>query len=68
VSRPNVEELRAVINELANAVQGAVGLAALIRQQTQAAADNTLALDAAIARAVAALKRLQPASRAAGGQ
>jgi len=64
----NSEQLRAAIQELANALQGAVGLAALVRQQRQTAADDALALDAAITRGVAALKRLQPSGDTAGEQ
>jgi hypothetical protein len=66
VSRPNSEHLGAVIEELANALQGAVGLAALLRQHAQTTADDAIALDGAIVRAVTALKRLQAGSGPGG--
>ena len=62
MSRPNPEELGAAIGEVANALQAALGLAALLRQQAQTTADDAVTLDGAIARAVAALKRLHPPS------
>jgi hypothetical protein len=53
-------DLRAVIDELANALQTAIGLSAVVRRETQTAADDAVALDAAMRRAIAALTRLQP--------
>ena len=53
-------ELRAVIDELANALQGAVTLAALVRRNAQTTADDAVRLEGVIARAVSALRRLQP--------
>jgi len=52
--------LRRVIDELANALQTAIGLATTQRRQTQTTADEAVALEAAVGRAVSALKRLQP--------
>ena len=59
-------ELRTVIDELANAVQAAIGLATRLRRETQTIADDAVRLEAAIGRAVLALRRLQPSSR--GGE
>lgn len=53
--------LRHVIDELANALQTAIGLATTMRRETQSTADDAVMLEAAIGRAVSALKRLQPA-------
>ena len=55
-------ELRAVIDELANALQGAVNLAALVRREAQATADDAVKLEGTVARAVSVLKRVQPRS------
>ena len=60
MSRPNPEEVGAVIGELANALQAAVGLTAMLRQQVKTMTEYAFAVDVAIARAVTALKRLQP--------
>jgi thioesterase domain-containing protein len=60
VSRPSPEQLGAVIEEFANALQGAVGLAALLRRDAQTTTDDAVALEKAIARAASALRRLQP--------
>jgi hypothetical protein len=51
--------LREVIDQLANALQTATGLTAVLRRSTQAAADDAVALDGSIDRAVRALVRLQ---------
>ena len=55
-------ELRAVIDELANALQGAVNLAALVRREAQATADDAVKLEGTVARAASVLKRAQPRS------
>ena len=60
MSPADVQQLRAALDEVANALQGAVGLAALIRRHTQNAADDAVKLDAAIGRAAIALRRVQP--------
>ena len=62
MSRPNTRELRTLIDELANALQGAVGLAALIRRQTQTTADDAARLETAIGNAASVLRRAQPSS------
>ena len=55
-------ELRAVIDELANALQGAVNLASLVRREAQATADDTVKLEGTVARAASVLKRAHPRS------
>lgn len=50
----------AVLDELANALQAAVGRAALLRHDVQAMNDDIAALDVTVRRAAAALRRLQP--------
>jgi hypothetical protein len=64
----DAREPRTVLDELANALQGAVGLTALLRQHAKIAADDAFAVDVAIARAVTALRRLQPPSGPAGDE
>ena len=60
MSPRNRRVLRRVIDDLANALQTAIGLATTQRRQTQTTADEAVELEAAIGRAVSALKRLQP--------
>jgi hypothetical protein len=60
VSPADVQQLRAALDEVANALQGAVGLAALIRRDTQNVADGAVKLEAAIGRAAVALRRVRP--------
>jgi hypothetical protein len=60
VTGPDVRELRAALDELANALQGAVGLAVLIRRDAQTVADDAVKLEAAVGRAASALRRVQP--------
>ena len=58
---------RQVVDELANALQVAVGFAAQVRRNAQTTADDAVLLENSIARAVSALKLLQPtASRKRG--
>lgn len=57
---PSARELRAVLADVANALQGVAGLATLLRRDTQITSDDAVTLEAAIGRAVSALKRLQP--------
>jgi hypothetical protein len=52
--------LRQVIDELANALQAAIGLAGNVRRNAKSTADDAVLLEASIARAVSALKRLPP--------
>ena len=51
-----------VVDDLANALQVAIGKAALVRRNAQTTADEAILLEGSIARAVSALKRLQPRS------
>ncbi len=51
---------RQVVDDLANALQVAIGKAALVRRNAQTTADDAVLLEGSIARAVSALKRLQP--------
>ena len=62
---PDNVELREVVDELANALQTAVILAAKLATSLRADAHDGDVLHAAIARAVAALRRLQ---QSGGGQ
>jgi hypothetical protein len=55
--------LRRVLDDVANALQSAIGLATHLRRQTQTIADDAIALEAVIGRAIAALRRLQPRQR-----
>ena len=58
--------LRRVIDEVAHALQHAIGLATAQRRQSQTTADEAVELEAAIGRAVSALKRLQPPRKGGG--
>jgi hypothetical protein len=58
--------MRDVVDELAHALQQAIGLATMLRRDTHGTADDAIALEAAIGRAVAALRRLQPSPRRRG--
>jgi hypothetical protein len=60
MTAPDARELRMVLDELANALQGAVGMAALLRRQAQTTTDDVIRLEDAITRSAAALRRLQP--------
>ena len=51
---------RQVIDELANALQAAIGLAAQVRRNAQTTADDAVLLEGSIARAVSVLQRVQP--------
>ena len=55
--------VRQVVDDIANALQAAIGVATLLRRQSQTVADDAVALEAAIGRAVTALRRLQPAAK-----
>jgi hypothetical protein len=57
---PRDPQLRRVLDELAQAVQTAIGLATRLRRETQTLADDAVRLEAALGRAVSALKRLHP--------
>jgi hypothetical protein len=55
-----------VIDDIANALQHAIGLGTRIRRDTQETADEAVMLEAAVGRAVSALRRLQPQRRRGG--
>ena len=52
--------IRQLVRDLANALQGAIGLATHLRRQTQNVVDDAVVLEAAVGRAIAALRQLQP--------
>ena len=54
------KEVRTALDEIANALQAAIGQAAAVRRDAHATADAAVQLEGSIARAVTALKRLQP--------
>jgi hypothetical protein len=58
--------VRHAIDDLAHALQMAIGLATAVRRTTQETADDAVTLDAAVGRAVSALRRLRP--RGTGGR
>jgi hypothetical protein len=60
MSPADVQQLRGVLDEVANELQGAVGLAALVRLNAQNMADDAASLEAAVTRAAVALRRVQP--------
>ena len=62
MKRPNLVLWRDVINELAHGLQIAIGFSAEVRRHTRMTADDAEQLEAAIGRAVNALRRLQPAT------
>ena len=55
--------IRQVVEELTDALQRAIGLATDVRREAQGTADHAVALEAAIGRAVSALRRLQPTDK-----
>ena len=50
---------REVVDELANALEVAIGFAAQVRRNAQTTADDAVRLECSIARAVSVLKRIQ---------
>jgi hypothetical protein len=60
---PLPDDLRAVVEELANALQAAGLLAALLRRNSETAASDAAALEQSIVRAAAAVRRLRPSQR-----
>ena len=52
---------RQVVDELANALEVAIGFAAQVRRNAQTTADDAVRLEDSIARAVSVLKRIQSA-------
>jgi hypothetical protein len=63
MSRRDRLMLRRVLDDVANALQSAIGLATRLRRKSQDTADDAIMLEAAIGRAIAALRRLQPRQR-----
>jgi hypothetical protein len=63
----NRRQLHAVLDELANALQAALGLATHLRRNAQTIADDAVALETAVGRAVSVLKRAQPGKTREGG-
>jgi hypothetical protein len=57
---PRDQAVRRVVDDLAHALQVAVGLATHLRRESQTTVDDPVALETAIGRAVSALKKLQP--------
>jgi hypothetical protein len=51
---------RQVVDELANALKVAIGLAQQVRRNAQTTGDDAVLLENSIARAVAVLRRVQP--------
>jgi hypothetical protein len=68
MKRANAVLLRDVIDELANSLQAAIGLAARVQHQSRASAADANQLEASIARAVSALRRLEPRSPSRRGR
>ncbi len=60
MTRPPARQVREVLDQVATILQAASRLATQLRRTTQASADAGVDLEAAIGRAVAILKRLQP--------
>ena len=60
MSRRKAVVWRQVVEDLADALQAAIGLAAQVRRNSKTTAEDAELLEASIARAVSALKRLQP--------
>jgi hypothetical protein len=59
---------RQVVDELANALQVAIGFAAQVRRNAQTTADDAALLEGSIARAVSVLKRAQPSAAGKRGR
>ena len=57
------EDLSAAVEELANTLQAAGLLTVLLRRNSETAASDAAALEQSIARAAAAVRRLQPSQR-----
>ena len=60
MTRPPARQVRAALDQVATILQAASRLATQLRRTTQASANAAVDLEAAIGRAVAALKRVQP--------
>jgi hypothetical protein len=59
---------RQVVDELASALQVAIGFAVQVRRSVQTTADDAVLLEGSIARAVSALKRAQPRAQQKRGR
>ena len=59
MTRPPARQVQEVLDQVANILQAASRLATQLRRTTQTSANRAVDLEAAIGRAVAALKRLQ---------
>ena len=60
MTRPPARQVREALDQVAHSLQAASRLATQLRRTTQASANRAVDLEAAIGRAVATLKRLQP--------
>ncbi len=60
MTRPPARQVQEVLDQVATILQAASRLATQLRRTTQASANAAVDLEAAIGRAVAALRRLQP--------
>jgi hypothetical protein len=65
-SQPDPATLAAAVSDLANALQVAGPVAARIRERTEALAQDAERLEAAVDRAAAAVRQLQPKPRQDG--
>jgi hypothetical protein len=65
---PISREVRTTLDDVANALQVAIGLWASIKYGTAGTARDTVALEAALSRAVSALRRLQPSPTRRGAR
>ena len=63
MTRPPARQVQEVLDQVAHSLQTASGLATHLRRTTQASANDAVDLEAAIGRAVGALRRLQPPVR-----
>ncbi len=60
MTRRPARQLQEVLDQVARSLQAALGHATQLRRTTQASANRAVDLEAAIGRAVAALRRLEP--------
>ncbi len=60
MTRPPARQVQEVLDQVARSLQAALGHATHLRRTTQASANAAVDLEAAIGRAVAALRRLEP--------
>jgi thioesterase domain-containing protein len=65
---PTTREIRAVLDDVANALQVAAPLSTTLRRLVGDAAQQAVDLEAAIDRAVRAIRRLQPGGQYRGKQ